>query len=665
MQNHRVAIAVILGMLGIPATGSAQVPEDQRFTRDDAEKLSSGIALKLVCGETPPAFPSPGTGAARFTLGEDGRLLIDKTGEMNTFAFESKTLAFGLIQVTSQNGHREVKVACGQIESKKTYKIALKEVPAGAVVLMSLYGQVSDDELYLEEHRVRVLVQIQQTERDAVHAVKVLQSFATSMRAVLISPTNSELAMAKRLAGEVAAELYSVQQYRCRPGASGLLVPAICDEVLGLAMLVGSLQSILVNMPPAVPERIAALKSHKAAEAVEALQVKPAITPGARNQHCQRIEKLRWLYTKDIERLVARATVPIVPVLMSETYGGKASNKERMSTRNKMGLIVHGVPVAEKTSFGTHEGARVTLEIADIAGSFLAAALRAVPPRSVLKGIVPVWSQKFFLGKTKCRGRDKTDCLRIQRMAIASLLCELDPEPEQLRMAIDASLVPRSKTDARSFAFGPISRDQVTHIAICEGDACTAKEDDKAVKTRVKLVPSKARTWTLLAEIAFGAGYSDASDNYGFSTLSEPQFKPVLGPQGPDQVFEMQQNADPRDVISTALLVSRHCTDDTLVGVGPTLLVGASGTAFTQWNFRIGHQLGKGFYVTVGLGVRWVPFPEDYELGQRVSVPRSMAAAPPVRTYFSPVPQVNLGIAIDLAAVGGVAGSVYKAIGGK
>jgi hypothetical protein len=105
-----------------------------------------------------------------------------------------------------------------------------------------------------------------------------------------------------------------------------------------------------------------------------------------------------------------------------------------------------------------------------------------------------------------------------------------------------------------------------------------------------------------------------------------------------------------------------------VVGLGPTLLVGTSGAVFQQWNARVGFKLGRGVYATVGPSLRAMQFANDYELGDRLSVPRpagGSASAPTLAKHYEAVLEWQLGFSFDLAEVGGLGSDIYKALGGK
>jgi hypothetical protein len=183
----------------------------------------------------------------------------------------------------------------------------------------------------------------------------------------------------------------------------------------------------------------------------------------------------------------------------------------------------------------------------------------------------------------------------------------------------------------------------------------------------VEFVPSQAGTFLLLAEFAFdvGLGADHAGDSFGFAGQTSPQFYPIEGSAGPEQLFQMRQEIDPRNAFSTALLLAYRLSDRWLVGAGPSLTVGAGGALLKQWNLHLGTRLAPSTYLTFGPSVRFVPFPKSYRVGDVVPVARPSSGGTPSAPEFAKdetaLWQFDLGIALDLAG----AANALGAFGGK
>jgi hypothetical protein len=258
--------------------------------------------------------------------------------------------------------------------------------------------------------------------------------------------------------------------------------------------------------------------------------------------------------------------------------------------------------------------------------------------------------------------------------AIAAYVTEVHGKPGIAWMVADTTLAPTAATETVGRVFGDLDAEHVDDLVACASDTCTAAVDDKTVRARATLTPNRTGSWTLMAEITGGLSvmsrYSVSCRCLGvFELLGPPSFEPVNRGDGPDQIFELRTRSDPRNVVSTSLILGRYYSDRWLLGFGPSLLVGTSGGAFTQWNMRFAYRLSdKGAYLTFGPSLRFLPDPVDHQLHDRVSVTKSAsgaATAPQIRTYYSPELQLDVGLGIDIGALGAAASDTIKSFGGK
>jgi hypothetical protein len=246
-----------------------------------------------------------------------------------------------------------------------------------------------------------------------------------------------------------------------------------------------------------------------------------------------------------------------------------------------------------------------------------------------------------------------------------SLVCPADGH----QLALD--LEPVAAREARTYLFGPIDKKHAVDVALCEGQQCTTALDDKSAKSRLSLTPSQGGTLALLAEFSFDVGlwankHGDSQrKSFGFIGQTPAAFKPIEGAAGPEQLFQMQQDVDPRNAFSTSLLLGLKINSLWFVGAGPSLFVGASGAVLKQWNAHFGVQIAANTYVTFGPSIRFVPYPDFYRIGDVVPVARpasgSTPPAPSVSSHDGALWQFDVGIGLDLAG----AASALTAFGGK
>lgn len=231
---------------------------------------------------------------------------------------------------------------------------------------------------------------------------------------------------------------------------------------------------------------------------------------------------------------------------------------------------------------------------------------------------------------------------------------------------------PLAERGTRIEELKPLDKHHVSRVAICDKAVCPA-DGDENIRGRVRLEPSPRGRWALLTELSFGVGVmgwhlADRAAVYGFDAQSEPAFVPILGARGPEQVFELRQRANPRNAITTSLLLARHVTDRWFVGLGPSLTIGTGGAALGQFGARIGRGIANsGVYVTVGASARFVAAPEFYAIGDRVTLAQSgdmMADTPGFASHTAVLFQAEIGLAVDLGTVVSGASAVISALGG-
>jgi hypothetical protein len=649
-QRPRASLRTTSGPLSVliaalACTRAAVTRADTPASKDPRVASADNARLLLICGaDLKRVFTAKDKEKARFVLDAAGGLTVNDSAPKGTFSFTTNSPSIAIVRGVRKDEREPQILACGTVDSGARYEWGLKDATLAS---MQLFSRV-DDQSLLDERREKVLAEGRRVEREAVHSVDALRRFVAAVRMVHVSPGPHVISAAQAAGGHLAATLATMRgDFRCEQ--TSYFEADICDEIQDLEVLTASINATLDELlKKDSDQRLALLRAHGTADTLQAMAPRPELTVGAQKTHCENVSRLAWLNDASFDRARARATVPIADKVFVQPYSAELGEHADVSTCESVGVVVVSVPAGDATSFGVHRGARLTLELATLIKTFVGAALPRVPGAGFLpKRAIHTATCDPFCG----------ELMDMPKVQIPSLICERDGS---LRFDDAAPLA--SGTDSRAHVLKRLDRNHTVDVAMCRGDNCTGAEDDKAVKARVRLRPSRAGAWSLVVEVAGGAHCT--RDGCDFESLSKPAFQPILGPAGPDQVFEMQQDTDPRDVISTSLLLGPRLGNRFFVGVGPTLFVGAGGGAFTQWNVRGGYELGDGVFFTAGLGLRWVDMPKDYEIGERISVPRGMSA-PPLRTYGEVVPQFSLGLGVDLATLGAAATDVYRALGGK
>lgn len=703
MKHISVSVGIVLYAFGAGESRAEQGNGVPLIASADVAQLVPMGFDTLLCGRGTGGKGSPewhrieqDDKEAMYVLRARGQLEVDSSARERTIAFKDTKDAFAIAETEPNKGDDAEIVACGKIVAGTVYFLPLDKVKTGRKISIRLFDKVSDGAPYLVQYRRSVLSTAQQSERDAVHAEPALREFDALARVALLTPSDDAIDRVGVAAHKVGARLVEIRDlWNCASAdPRGLLGPAICEETFFVSSLVtsinASLQDLSFGAPEGRPMRIA---EQKLADAVAALRPAAATTEDLRKRQCKRIDRLRWDFVADERRLTSHASLANVSTVFTGRYEGKVAARTGVSTDSHIGFVVTSIPAGEKTKFVLREGKRVTLEITTILGTFVGAALNAKLP--TLNTVRDKSARENLAVKLKSNGvlgtlidqdgiADLLDAAReaseaslsdkekaLQRVAVPSLLCSNEnvvgsSSPGDTLLELDDDMPPSTGLDNQTFVVEKLDPDHETSVALCAGDACSGAEDDKAVKTRVSLTPSRRGNWSLLAEISGGVGCG--AGDCGWAVSSAPSFQPVLGIEGPDQIFEMQRRADPKDAISTALLLSIRTSDTTMVALGPTLLVGTSGAAFTQWNLRFGFEITHGLNFTPGPSLRAVEQPQDYDIGDRVSVARSGAgmtpAAPTFRKFYAPVVQFGVGLSFDLNVIGTLAGDVYKSFGG-
>lgn len=260
-----------------------------------------------------------------------------------------------------------------------------------------------------------------------------------------------------------------------------------------------------------------------------------------------------------------------------------------------------------------------------------------------------------------------------KRQAPFSLTCPATSASPETTIA--TGIDPVATIEARAFMFGPLPSKYATDVVACEGSTCSGTSDDKQVRSRRSIVPDQTLRLTLLADVSGSVGLHSIGATAHGSRLSfygqtAPTFQPVLGAGGSDQIYQLRQEISPQSVFATSLLLGMHVRRG-IIGIGPSLLVGANGSLLSQWSVHGGYplfpHLARNIYLVTGLSVRFVPAPDAYRIGALVDVPIPSSGAPqppPIATHETGLVQFDIGLAIDIGGLGSALSSTISSLGG-
>jgi hypothetical protein len=688
-----------------PATASADAPGAAQATfpvSQTTPPVSPGdLQRTLICatkeGSKASELPTAGADEPRFTLHATGDL--DLTSESSSLSFSFDEFKGDAIARIETVGQATPQVWCSPVSTKLTYKIAAPPVE-GTMLRVQLFVGASTPSPQLIAERAAVLAAAQLAERKALHSGRELRAFADKVAA--LPPRNADPDGAIQAGNDLTNALKALKdEWKC-PEGTAPLGPAVCDEIRRLSITVQRLARLVTLLHgPSKPQLSDELdrQYHEEARAlVAALNVEPReITDDARNQQCHTLAKLRWLNSDEMFRLAARAQVPVVPPsrLALVRYQGVKS-RSGASMVERWGMAVTHVPVGTKLFFDSHLGTALSI---DPAVALSAVLLRATGnlPASVTETLKALSDDRSKLTQqlTELDAQLAELDAQLAEPDTHSLLCNVEdlrhPPPQetdrtaylarlherlvsvQSHLMIDPDLAPTAAVETLSYVFEPFDGKKVVDLVACGAESCKLPDDIKNVRGRATLTPDRTGSWTLFAEATVGMGLYGGKDlafwnQNPFAIQNAPRFEAVDRGDGPDQLFEMNVHGNPRNAISTSVIVGRYVRDRWLLGIGPVLTVGGTSGAFSQWNARLAYRLtDSGTYLTFGPSVRFLAEPVDFALHDRVSVAKPMggaASAPAFRTTYGAEWQFDIGFGIDIGTLGAAMADTLKSFGG-
>jgi hypothetical protein len=611
-----------------------------------------------ICGATvfPGSLEAAGDAlSAKYKFDKDGDLAITPDTRDDLISFEASTDSTMIVRidrilpaVKPEDDPVLEPLACAQVKPKTVYRLqrpALYALRDNGTYRVAVFEAVSE-EPRVSEKRVAKMI-------DALESVELIM-FARAAKlpeldaALTVAanegkpPRDEELATAVK--GTRAAIDGSVTCETNPTDPLSRLNAVTCDAK---GTVRGVLDDIEAGLKPFTITKLTAARD-KLRKAIPSNALTLGGTGPNLEVHCSAVERLMGHADVDLLRVTASA---ILPELSSDQvrqvpYGNRLQRFEALPSDRPFALIVTGAPAEGALKFEVR-----ALEAINRPGP---AAVLA----SLFQTIVPL------VTSTK---------------KIAAALVESDAEKKlpqsfackHLAAIADPDAPPKSGRTTVTWLLPNLSDSKVQELLVCPGDKCPGDDHDPAVKNRVELVPVEGLHLALLAEFSANAALSAP---YGFRGPATPAFEPVGGLTGPEQAFRLTSTSDFRQIFATSLLLGVAGNSSLgpirgwLLGLGPSLLVGASNGIFTQFNFRFGLKVAPGTYVTIGFGIRVGRKAVDFDEGDTIVLTRpapDTGAPQEFRTTEVIEPVFGLGLAIDLAAVAGGGVDLVKAIGGK
>lgn len=340
--------------------------------------------------------------------------------------------------------------------------------------------------------------------------------------------------------------------------------------------------------------------------------------------HCDDLALITWLRDAPL-RPVVRAEIPVLrgrDRLEIVSFGGGDTTLNPLWNHQNLGVLLVNAPNGIKLSTAIKRTAVASTSPVEILAKFLSIAVGA--------------------GTRSGGALDSTLCLNRE----ATL--------------VDAKTETLAEQTTRAIAFAPFSSDYRTGIAICSGAKCSSGADDEAVRNRLDISSRAIFGLTLMVEQS-----ANALLNPRHAHLSKPRLEPVGGTLGPDQLFQLSYATDPKDFFATSVLLAVRWWN-VAVGFGPAFIIGTNAALFSQWSARVMFSFVRGVFVTLGVGVRFVPTAFDYPADTVFSVPRTSgqdATPPSLRTRDTEQWLGGVGVALDLALLADAGAGLLKAIG--
>jgi len=624
-----------------------------------------------------------GTPRGLFVLHRDGRL-VPPPGPFTSadIAFRFDGLDRGdeaRLRISDANDDAGLTtIACGPIDPSVPVRPGDWSSAPDTVVVLETYGKPRDAEVgrtrrVLLSARAPLIAALEPAERDEVRRRILNSTVITALRAAVMQPGDpAAIARASKEAHGTQARLAGLEKTWCGREANSPLAPVICGEIETRSTQLTSIIDILDRTATAAGNADLAdmLKNAKFNELVATLGVPDRLSTIAETKQCDGVDLVAWLSSEPAAtpRLLARARLPWVGSnsLVDVQYGQNGDDVLGASTSVRYGLLVLDAPVAKPGSFASHQGGVVSADVSSLLLATIRPALNALPPHGIEFLDLDTQLVRDSVGKTVKTAEEI-------RPSTFSLVCDDKRASKSTPMAAQVDSV--ASIESRAFMFGPIPQKYSTDVVACEGSACSGTVDDKQVRSRRTLVPDQTGRLTLLADVSAGVGIASLGrtapgSHLGFQGQTAPGFQPVLGAGSSDQLYQLRQEVSPQSAFTTSLLLGVHVRR-CMVGAGPSLLVGGSGSLLTQLSVHAGcpvfPKLAPGVHLTAGFSLRFVPAPDAYRIGAIVDVPVPSSGnvqPPPITTHETGLLQFDLGIAIDIGGAANTLSSTISSLGG-
>lgn len=553
--------------------------------------------------------------------------------------------------------------------------------PRGAILSIKVYdlprgAETKISAANLEAARARLVAALEPGERGEVRR-KFLDPLLGPTQAVVGDPTPLDATVTTLEDNhliDATIKAWNCQKSSEATSSSGLvetplpLLPAMCDELIrtwlaqhDLLLLLKAVQGDVAGKKPAA----SALADRDLPKLLATLAAPPTAAKGlGKEQQCKGVDQLRWVLQESSPRLVTRAQIPLVgsKALTQTSYGRNGDDVVAAPSSIPLGYLVKNVPVGKALSVTTTNGNPVSPDFASLLALFVPSAKTAAISLGAFGDRSSLWQAPIERTKTEHPPRQPPPPPPPPPPPRSLSLFECpasQPAPPEME--------PIARIESRATIFDPIGQHNSVDVLACDAATCS---DDKSVRGRTTIKPEQSGHWALLAEIAASVAVDAAGGRpkgmttIGFLGQSPPAFQPILSGGPPDQMYQLQQRVEPRNAVSTSLLLGYRTSPDWLVGFGPSLFVGSNSSLFSQWSLHAAKRIGSSVYGTFGVSVRALPVPDFYRVGDVVAVPvgAGPAVAPTVSTHQLAVFQFDVGLAID---VSGAPSAISSFGGGK
>ncbi|MFP2895234.1 hypothetical protein [Corallococcus sp. 4LFB] len=658
-------------LTGMPVNAAEPVPAADS---DEMKLLCTGVEVVPRLGlPSDPRFVINRMGAVKLVRDAKPLMAVDLGGNDRS--------AWVQVERVTPKGVRHP-VACGPVNHGLRYLLpdadAATEKDRLVVRLFDLArGREEQARLQsIREEREKVLLTPEFVEREqaALRNLANVDAITDAVKRFVVSPTPKADVEAS-VVGALTEAASVVEQLRaaCPDGKSTSSGPAllkkICEEERTLEVKLKAVSEAFKRYDQALKDD--AFKDWRK-EFRDALQVAARdLKPGAQvegkayEEHCKQVAMLNWLHSDKVSHLVAQVELPMVEGsrIVEASYGEGDSKQDLPSGSNEpLAVLLHDVVSGAELAVGTSQSLAEPKGPAEA----LAGAITFLANAKMLGGIAR--APAASLGAPA-----KSSPQRLLGFSAEwpSLVCPGKPQGPpanagpsegnvEVTLKVDVGAPSLARTGTRTLIVEPLDKGSRREIYVCDGQPCEPSKENAKVRNRVVLNADREDTLSLLVELA---GTAALEGQGGFTT---PRYVALGSSAGPQRVYELRGDYRAQDVASISVMLGVRLSQDLLVALGPSLLVGTSGGTFSQVGVRLGIKLTHGVFFTTGPSLRFVQTAtKEAPLGSRIAVANAeepKVPAPPGLEY-QPRLGWSVGLAVDTSALTDAGKSLLKTVG--